>query len=104
MAHNCDLSPDYWQHVGLRHQSRYQGRDPYLWNKACDFVINGWLVEMGVGVMPEFECLCDIKFKVMSSEQVYNLMVSNIRRFKKMATLRGTGLSNILGEDEVGFK
>ena len=28
-------------------------RDPYLWNVACDYVINGWLVEMGVGEMPD---------------------------------------------------
>jgi predicted metal-dependent peptidase len=91
-------------HVGLRHQSRCQGRDPYLWNVACDFVINGWLVEMAVGVMPEFECLYDIAFKDMSAEQVYDQIVRDIRRFKKLATLRGVGLSDILGEDEVGFK
>ena len=40
-------------HVGLRHQARRRGRDPYLWNVACDYVINGWLVEMGVGELPQ---------------------------------------------------
>ncbi|MDR1486668.1 MAG: VWA-like domain-containing protein [Deltaproteobacteria bacterium] len=91
-------------HVGLRHHSRCQGRDPFLWNVACDFIINGWLVEMRVGVMPEFECLYDLKFKDMSAEQVYDAIVRDIRRFKKLATLRGVGLSDILGEGEVGFK
>ncbi|GGN05412.1 hypothetical protein FHR83_001402 [Actinoplanes campanulatus] len=55
------LSEEEWRfvlahellHVALRHADRVGGRDPYLWNVACDFVINGWLVEMGVGVMPD---------------------------------------------------
>src|SRR5262249_29695585 len=40
-------------HAALRHSERVGGRDPYLWNVACDYyVINGWLVEMRVGAMP----------------------------------------------------
>ena len=39
-------------HVGLRHDVRRRGRDPYLWNIACDYVINGWLVEMSLGTLP----------------------------------------------------
>jgi predicted metal-dependent peptidase len=90
-------------HVGLRHQSRCQGRDSYLWNVACDYVINGWLVEMGVGKMPSFELLFDNDLKEMSAEQIYDIIVKDIRRFKKLATLRGVGLSDILGEGEVRF-
>ena len=40
-------------HAALRHDLRCGDRDPYLWNIACDYVINGWLVEMQVGNMPE---------------------------------------------------
>jgi predicted metal-dependent peptidase len=40
-------------HAGLRHDTRAGGRDPWLWNVACDYVINGWLTEMGVGDLPE---------------------------------------------------
>ena len=29
-------------HVGLSHHTRRQGRDPYLWNVACDYVINSF--------------------------------------------------------------
>jgi predicted metal-dependent peptidase len=90
-------------HVGLRHQSRGQGRDPYLWNVACDYVINGWLVEMGVGNPPSADLLLDDKFKGMSAEQVYDIIVRDIRRFKKLATLRGVGLSDMLGESEPRF-
>ncbi|MDR1873705.1 MAG: hypothetical protein LBQ90_01645 [Synergistaceae bacterium] len=90
-------------HVGLRHQSRCQGRDPYLWNVACDYVINGWLVEMGVGSLPRCEMLFDNSLKGMSAEQIYDTIVRDIRRFRKLATLRGVGLSDMLGEGEGRF-
>ena len=90
-------------HVGLRHQSRCQGRDPYLWNVACDYVINGWLTQMGVGEMPKMELLYDPDFSGMSAETIYDMIVKDIRRFKKLATLRGKGLSDILGEGDIRF-
>lgn len=90
-------------HVGLRHGSRCQGRDPYLWNVACDYVINGWLIEMGVGEMPKMELLYDPEFAGISAETIYDIIVKDIRRFKKLATLRGKGLSDILGEGDVRF-
>lgn len=87
-------------HVGLRHVERCEGRDPYLWNVACDFVINAWLVEMGVGTMPQFGGLYDPELKGLSAEAVYDLVVRNIRLYRKLATLRGYGLSDMLGEPE----
>ena len=39
-------------HAGLQHHRRCNGRDHYLWNIACDFVINGWLREIQIGTMP----------------------------------------------------
>ncbi|OUD86473.1 hypothetical protein BC477_00665 [Clavibacter michiganensis subsp. michiganensis] len=39
-------------HAALAHHTRTGGRDPYLFNLATDFVINGWLLEMGVGRCP----------------------------------------------------
>ena len=83
-------------HVGLRHQSRCLGRDPELWNVACDFVINGWLVEMGLGELPKFGGLYDPELKGLSAEAIYDRIVTDIRRFRKCATLRGVGLGDIL--------
>jgi len=85
-------------HVGLFHSDRCQGRDAYLWNVACDFVINGWLIEMGVGEIPQAGGLYDPALKGMSSESIYDLMVTDIRRFRKLATLRGVGLGEMLGD------
>jgi predicted metal-dependent peptidase len=83
-------------HVGLCHQQRCQGRDHFLWNVACDYVINQWLVEMGVGTMPEVGCLYDPDLKGMSAEEVYDLIVQNLRRFRKCMTPRGFGLGDML--------
>jgi predicted metal-dependent peptidase len=83
-------------HVGLRHDARRQGRDPYLWNVACDYVINGWLVEMGVGELPHLGALYDPELKGLSAESIYDLMVTDMRRFRKLATLRGIELCDML--------
>lgn len=67
-------------HAALRHGERCEERDPVLWNAACDFVINGWLTEMDVGVMPE-GALLDGRFKGLSAEAVYDLIWEDIRRY-----------------------
>jgi predicted metal-dependent peptidase len=84
-------------HAALRHGDRVGARDPYLWNVATDYVINGWLVEMGVGAMPE-DCLYDPKLAGLSSEEVYDRIATDLRRLRKLATLRGRGLVDIIGE------
>ncbi len=61
-------------HAGLRHGDRSGGRDPRWWNAACDFVINGWLIEMGVGAPPALGGLYDPALKGMSADQVYDVI------------------------------
>jgi predicted metal-dependent peptidase len=83
-------------HAGLRHQDRCRGRDAYLWNIACDFVINGWLVEMEVGHMPSIGILYDAELKGLSVEEVYGRITGDLRYYRKLATLRGIGLGDML--------
>ena len=84
-------------HAGLGHHERCRGRDPYLWNIACDFVINGWLREMQIGSMPEDGLLYDEKLCNLSAESVYDEIVGNLRKYSKMETLRGYGKGDIMG-------
>ncbi|GAA2511498.1 vWA domain-containing protein [Streptomyces gobitricini] len=84
-------------HAALRHGDRCGARDPYLYNVAADYVINGWLVEMGVGAMPE-GLLYDPGLKGLSAEEVYDRIVTDARRTRRLATLRGKGAGDILGE------
>jgi predicted metal-dependent peptidase len=82
-------------HAGLRHDLRRQGRDAFLWNVACDYVINGWLQEMGVGHMPSV-VLYDPELQGLSAEAIYERIVNDLRRARKLATLRGQGVGDIL--------
>lgn len=83
-------------HVGLRHEARRQGRDPHLWNVACDFVINGWLHEMGLGDMPSFGGLHDPELKGLSGEAVYDRLAVDMRRHRKLATFGGISACDML--------
>ncbi len=82
-------------HAGLQHHERCQGRDPYLWNVACDFVINGWLVEMQVGKTPD-SLLYDELLKNLSAEEIYDKIITNIRKNSKLETFRGYRKCDIL--------
>jgi predicted metal-dependent peptidase len=82
-------------HAGLRHDTRSGGRDPWLWNVACDYVINGWLAEMAVGEIPS-TALYDPELRGMSAEQVYDKIAAERRRLRKLATMRGYELPDIL--------
>jgi predicted metal-dependent peptidase len=90
-------------HVGLGHHARCQGRDPYLWNVACDYVINGWLIEMEVGAPPKYGLLLDPELKDLSAESVYDHIVTHRRRYRKLMTLRGRDLSDILPGSKPGW-
>jgi predicted metal-dependent peptidase len=83
-------------HVGLRHDTRCQGRDPDLWNVACDYVINGWLIEMGLGSMPHIGGLYDERLKGQSAEAIYDQIVTDMRFYRRLMTMRGVGISDIL--------
>jgi len=59
-------------HCALQHILRRQGRDPNLWNKACDYVINAQLKAQGFK-LPEGGCFDD-QYKDFTAEHTYNIM------------------------------
>lgn len=83
-------------HAGLQHHARRSGRDPYLWNIACDFVINGWLAEMQIGVIPENGLMYDETLKNQSAEEIYDLLTANMRKYAKTDTFRGYSKGDII--------
>jgi predicted metal-dependent peptidase len=90
-------------HVGLRHESRRQGRDRFLWNIACDYVINAWLIEMGIGSVPTPSLMLDLSlgFEHESAEALYDRIVKDLRlmrRLQKERTLRGISKSDMLSD------
>ena len=83
-------------HAGLGHGERCQGRDPGLWNAACDFVINGWLAEMEIGRMPAIGVLYDERLKDKSAEEVYDQILQDVRQYSRLAGFRGYGKGDII--------
>ncbi|MFJ9967036.1 vWA domain-containing protein [Streptomyces avermitilis] len=83
-------------HAALRHGDRGGARDPLLFNIACDYVINGWLCEMQIGSMPE-GLLHDPELRDLSAEEVYDRIAGDLRRMRRLSTLRGKGAGDILG-------
>lgn len=84
----CRCTQEEWQfilaheflHAALRHDLRCEGRHPQLWNVACDFVINAWLLDMNVGVMPA-GALYDDRFRGLSAEAVYDQIWEDLRYY-----------------------
>ncbi|MGW3992858.1 vWA domain-containing protein [Amycolatopsis sp. NPDC004772] len=101
----ADLTAEEWRfvlahemlHAALRHDRRALGREPYLWNVACDYVVNGWLVAMGVGELPHGS-LHDQQLTGMSAESVYDTLTTDIRRARKLVTLGSREAGDVLGD------
>ena len=84
-------------HAGLNHSSRRQGRDPYLWNVACDFVINDWLVGMNLGIPPEGGLLFDETLRGLPAEDIYLHIAADLRLRRRLQTLRGDDVDMLDG-------
>ena len=88
---HAGLSTEEWRfvlaheflHAALHHADRLEGRNPLLWNMACDFVINDWLLDMHVGSMPD-GALYDAQFHGLSAEAVYDRILLEARRYEKL--------------------
>lgn len=101
---HATLSAEEWRfvlahemlHAALGHDRRTLGREPYLWNVACDYVINGWLMAMAVGHLPEGS-LYDQQLTGLSAESVYDTLVTDLRRARKLRTLGGP-VGDVLGD------
>lgn len=88
-------------HVALNHASRRQGRDRLLWNLACDFVINSWLIEMNIGIAPE-GIYFDKELSGKSADEIYLLIVKEERLRKKLGTLRNKFAGEITKKTQQG--
>ncbi|MBQ3543973.1 MAG: hypothetical protein IJA34_03125 [Lachnospiraceae bacterium] len=108
---SANLTEEEWKfvlaheylHAGLSHHKRCLGRNKYLWNVACDYVINDWLIEMQIGKMPEEGLLFDKDLHGYSAEAIYDIIIKEMRKSKKHATFRGFGHGDIMTDNVKGF-
>lgn len=62
----------------------------------CDYLINRWLVQMRVGQLPAVGVLYDEAYDDLSSEEIYARLAADVRRARKLVSLRGRGEGDIL--------
>lgn len=75
-------------HIVFEHGMRRNGRDPELWNIACDYAINWMLLEGGFEMIDGI-CL-DRKYADMSAEVIYDILCrEQDQRQKQQAESRG---------------
>lgn len=84
-------------HAGLMHHERCEGRNPYLWNVSCDYVINGWLQELQIGCMPMEGILYDPNLSGLSAETIYDMILSDMKKYEKLDTFRGYHKGDVIG-------
>jgi predicted metal-dependent peptidase len=89
-------------HVGLLHQKRREERDPFLWNVACDYVINAWLIDMGVGDIPPHGGLYDPRYAGLSANVIYDRLLEDPDWARTLVTFRGAGLGDMLPPGALG--
>jgi len=61
-------------HVGMGHPWREGGRNHKLWNRACDYAINGILKESRFVFPQDPPILYDPRFTGMPAEQIYTIL------------------------------
>lgn len=86
-------------HVAFLHRSRGVGRDRWYWNLACDLVVNKWLQDLQVGVMPMKILAPTIEDNDGVVDNVYERLIKDIKLSRKWETLRGP-LPDIMDDDD----
>lgn len=86
--------------VALGHHERMAGKDPFLWDKACEILLTGWLDEILLEIPEWVERFPDLE-RLTSAEAIYlRLLEWPKKDLRKLITVRGP-VSSILSEGEL---
>jgi predicted metal-dependent peptidase len=87
-------------HAGLQHVQRRRGRDPFLWNAACDYRINAWLNQIALLQRmckpPGQGLLLSPDFARLSAEDIYEELLRNEKAARKLVTFAGEGVPDCI--------
>jgi len=90
-------------HCVYDHFGRRGDRDPKIWNIANDFCVNADLVEHHVGeLITTVDALYDKKYRGMSSEEVYDDLMKNVKKISMDELLDRLVDEHLDGEGEDG--
>lgn len=88
-------------HIAGLHHLRMGKKDKYIWNQACDYVVNRMLFQSNVGIMPE-DCLYDEKYDQMSAEEIYNILKNKESKKSECKNKESEQQSNGSGNKKTG--
>jgi predicted metal-dependent peptidase len=88
-------------HLLLGHPARGADKVPELWNLACDLLLAGWLEVMAYGERPDTAPYHPVLSRLSSAEAIYLWLLDDPTLARRMASLRGGGLPDMIdpGED-----
>lgn len=103
-------------HPAFLHHTRRDQRDPKVWNEACDYAINPMIVEYGELRKKQLKTqgsipadlkmptggLLDPRFKGMSAEKIYDLLLKHYQKKKGGQGSSGFGKSGRNKSDQGG--
>lgn len=86
-------------HIALGHIWRKGTRNPQIWNYACDYAVNDMIeqtietdTDLGRCVQTPKNLLIDRKYRDMSAEQIYDILIKEVKdAIKKAKAKRGKG-------------
>ncbi|UQN08851.1 VWA-like domain-containing protein [Deinococcus sp. QL22] len=87
-------------HLLLGHPARGADKEPELWNLACDLLLAGWLEAMAYGERPDHAPYHPVLSRLSSAEAIYLRLLDDPTLARRMASLRGGGLPDMLGPGE----
>lgn len=96
----CTLMAHEALHPALKHMFRLMDRDLKTFNDAADHVINNMLLEAGFEPIPDW--LCDLRFKGMHTEEVYQILRQESTQQSSSQSggpAPGQGQPNSIGQD-----
>lgn len=61
-------------HMIYNHMGRYENRNKQIFNIACDYAVNGEIVQEKIGEMPDIKVFHDKKYYGKPAEEIYDLI------------------------------
>jgi predicted metal-dependent peptidase len=87
-------------HAGLQHVHRRGGRDPFLWNAACDYCVNSWLARTPALTRmckaPTEGMLLSTDYTDLPPEEIYERLLTQEKTARKLVTFASQGASDVL--------
>lgn len=88
-------------HIFSMHHIRATGKNPKVWNIACDYAINPLLKNAGI-TLPKGACI-NYKFDGMSAEEIYNILMQDNGEDQQQGNSNSSGGSGSDQDDSNGF-